>query len=769
MFEEDATAEKDLLTPIRLSSILPFPITIASIEVSPNDKVKKGDKLLMFKFWIFQDVIVSADGDQIETKKERIDQVGSFESPYSGIIQNINLKVGDELINNTDVIMKIKQECLHPMVYGGLCVVCGQSVEEENEEDSMQSKQNQQQNRSSSQDSQHDFSNQLYNKENQRNGQQQLHSKEQQQFFKNNQSSYNVLDDNHQIVMSHTNTHIKVSAREARNIANNHMKSLLKQKKLILVVDLDQTVIHCGVDPTIGEWIKDPQNPNYDLLQEVKSFALEEDISSWLKSQPFFVQQQFHAPLHKTKNWYYVKTRPGLKEFFEKISEYFELHIYTMATRAYALEIAKIIDPDGSLFGDHILSRDENGSLTHKSLERLFPTDQNMVLVIDDRGDVWKWCDNLIKVVPYNFFVGIGDINSTFLPKQDTTLLPEGLHNKEVQNVSNEVHEKELSKVDEIQTDDKHSVQIETQLESRPLKEVSQHFANGVKILTDNDIELKKLGPKLVDIHHSFYEKYFENTKERVDVRDLINSMRNSVFASKEFVFSGIIPLNTDFNKVDIVQWTRSFGGNVSFDLTRTTTHLITRTPGTFKARLAQKFNSEIKVVHPDWLFECFLNWKLVSCEKYVLQVHGPAISDEEYEIFLETLELRETKELERKQAMEREQSGVVELQYLGGDESWLDNNEDELDDLLDSEEENQESESGSENEESADLQRETQEPSDQVNGKKRPLEEEVEFKGGFEATLSYKKRKSEEEKDDHGDSEDESDFEAELLQELGG
>jgi RNA polymerase II subunit A-like phosphatase len=57
-----------------------------------------------------------------------------------------------------------------------------------------------------------------------------------------------------------------------------------------------------------------------------------------------------------------------------------------------------------------------------------------MVVIIDDRADVWEWSPNLIKVVPcaclaflvYNptlndnqddFFVGIGDINSAFLPK----------------------------------------------------------------------------------------------------------------------------------------------------------------------------------------------------------------------------------------------------------------------------------------------------------------------------------------------------------------
>jgi RNA polymerase II subunit A-like phosphatase len=43
-----------------------------------------------------------------------------------------------------------------------------------------------------------------------------------------------------------------------------------------------------------------------------------------------------------------------------------------------------------------------------------------MVVIIDDRADVWpKNRPNLIKVVPYDFFLGIGDINSSFLPKRE--------------------------------------------------------------------------------------------------------------------------------------------------------------------------------------------------------------------------------------------------------------------------------------------------------------------------------------------------------------
>lgn len=76
------------------------------------------------------------------------------------------------------------------------------------------------------------------------------------------------------------------------------------------------------------------------------------------------------------------------------------MHVYTMGTRAYAEEVCAAIDPDGTIFGGRLLSRDESGSLTQKSLQRLFPCDTSMVVIIDDRADVWEWSPNLVKVVP---------------------------------------------------------------------------------------------------------------------------------------------------------------------------------------------------------------------------------------------------------------------------------------------------------------------------------------------------------------------------------
>ena len=200
--------------------------------------------------------------------------------------------------------------------------------------------------------------------------------------------------------MVHNNVALTVSQKEATKVEEEAKRRLLVNKKLSLVVDLDQTIIHATVDPTVAEWQKDEENPNHDAVKDVRSFQLVDDGPG------------------ARGCWYYIKLRPGLKEFLENVSKIYELHIYTMGTRAYAKNIANIIDHDEKIFGDRILSRDESGSLVAKNLQRLFPVDTNMVVIIDDRGDVWKWNENLIKVTPYDFFVGIGDINSSFLPKK---------------------------------------------------------------------------------------------------------------------------------------------------------------------------------------------------------------------------------------------------------------------------------------------------------------------------------------------------------------
>jgi RNA polymerase II subunit A-like phosphatase len=98
------------------------------------------------------------------------------------------------------------------------------------------------------------------------------------------------------------------------------------------------------------------------------------------------------------------------------MSKLYEMHVYTAGSRSYANAVCKGIDPKGKYFSERILSRDESGSkfvpvdelvgadafagAAVKNLKRLFPTDQSMVVIIDDRWEVWSHGPNLVKVVP---------------------------------------------------------------------------------------------------------------------------------------------------------------------------------------------------------------------------------------------------------------------------------------------------------------------------------------------------------------------------------
>lgn len=343
------------LTRLNLPTLVPFPVTVTAIHCDEGCAIDRHQRLFSYRFY---DLIPNSSDPSLPHVS--VERAGLFESPVEGTLLSIAVKIGDSIPSSTFVVASITEPCAHTVQYGGLCALCGNNVGDDR-----------------------DYSGYNYN-------------------------------DRASIPLTHDNTGLTVLLTEARRLEMRGVDRLTLSRKLILVVDLDQTVIHATVDPTVGEWQRDPSNPNYLAVRDVRTFVLEEEPilpMGWLGPKP--------PPLRCT---YYVKLRPHLADFLHDALQKYEMHIYTMATRNYALAIANIIDPTGIYFGDRILSRDESGSLTHKNLKRLFPVDQSMVAIIDDRGDVWLWESNLLKVVPYDFFVGIGDINSSFLPKKNGQL-----------------------------------------------------------------------------------------------------------------------------------------------------------------------------------------------------------------------------------------------------------------------------------------------------------------------------------------------------------
>ncbi|KAL8912257.1 MAG: hypothetical protein Q9171_002712 [Xanthocarpia ochracea] len=327
---------------LQLPRDLHYPITVTELLKQPNDNVERFAPLFSYSYTT---TVTEGNkfGDEFQVEKAFPTK---FESSVDGVLKSWSIHPGTIISQPGFGVAEIDELCAHGVQFHGMCVDCGKDMTE---------------------------------------------------------STYvtEQLDATRATInMVHDKTSLVVSEDEAAKFENEAKRRLLTAKKLSLVVDLDQTVIQACVEPTIGDWKRNRENPNHEAVKDVCEFQLVEDAAG-------------------TRGcWYYIKLRPGLEGFLERMSDKYEMHIYTMGTRGYAQKIAQIIDPDRKYFGDRILSRDESGSLVVKSLQRLFPVDTKMVLIIDDRGDVWKWNENLIKVTPYDFFVGIGDINSSFLPKK---------------------------------------------------------------------------------------------------------------------------------------------------------------------------------------------------------------------------------------------------------------------------------------------------------------------------------------------------------------
>lgn len=253
-----------------------------------------------------------------------------LKSKYVGTVKKFFMQEGQVAISG-GILLEI-ENCAHPVVIKDMCAECGQDLRSSQVED--------------------------------RNRQQpKTHSA--------------------RVAMIPNIPELKISAKEAEEIAQQDKTRLHKMRKLVLLVDLDQTLIHTTQDPGLAV-----------LRQSSKDFY------------PF--------QLNKNEPVLFTKLRPFCRDFLEEVSKRYELQIVTFGSRQYAHKIADFIDKEKKYFAHRILSRDECFHPFKKSgnLRHLFPCGDSMVCIIDDRDDVWNAVPNLIVVRKYNVFQGAGDINN---------------------------------------------------------------------------------------------------------------------------------------------------------------------------------------------------------------------------------------------------------------------------------------------------------------------------------------------------------------------
>ncbi|KAM9738628.1 RNA polymerase II subunit A C-terminal domain phosphatase isoform 3-T3 [Menidia menidia] len=247
-------------------------------------------------------------------------------SDRAGVVKELCCQLG-QIIPPGGVIVRI-EECSHPIVMKGLCAECGQDLT------------------------------QLQGT----NG--------------NQQTPISTAT----VSMVHSVPELMVSSEQAEQLGREDQQRLHRSKKLVLMVDLDQTLIH----------------------------------TTEQHCQRMSTKGIFHFQLGRGEPMLHTRLRPHCKEFLEKIAKLYELHVFTFGSRLYAHTIAGFLDPEKKLFSHRILSRDECIDPFSKTgnLRNLFPCGDSMVCIIDDREDVWKFAPNLITVKKYIYFQGTGDINA---------------------------------------------------------------------------------------------------------------------------------------------------------------------------------------------------------------------------------------------------------------------------------------------------------------------------------------------------------------------
>jgi RNA polymerase II subunit A C-terminal domain phosphatase len=144
--------------------------------------------------------------------------------------------------------------------------------------------------------------------------------------------------------MTHSAFGPTVSLEEAQRLERETADHLLKSRKLSLIVDLDQTIVHATVDPTVGEWIsegeawesrrakktaamsdskddeeeedsdsddtssddEDECNPNWEALKDVKKFRLGPESFGVPLRTP---QNAWNKQIENEGCMYYIKPR----------------------------------------------------------------------------------------------------------------------------------------------------------------------------------------------------------------------------------------------------------------------------------------------------------------------------------------------------------------------------------------------------------------------------------------------------------------------------
>lgn len=349
-----------------------------------------------------------------------------------------------------------------------------------------------------------------------------------------------------------------VDASVARSVADAVARRLTASRKLSLVLDLDLTLLHATSDPRHGRL----------LTAADASAAAVRDVERLTIGGRFARQ-------------HWIKLRPGLRAFMARVSELYELHIFTHGAKEYGQRVADLLDPGNVYFApqagvgerrvttvDDAYSEAEHRrkSATHqyKRLERLFPVSDAHVLVLDD-NNVWGGSPNVVRVVPYLFWRN--------LPVEKPSVF--------------------VVNGDEADTADPVAAQL--------CDEDAAH-----------DTHLQRVLGVLERVHELYYA---EPDPAARHVVSMFARVRATVLHGCVVAFSSVFPVGHALARQPLAQLVVDYGGTVAEDVHAHVTHLVCGQGGTQKVRAATALG--VHVVHVGWLFDSVRQYQRQAEDAY--------------------------------------------------------------------------------------------------------------------------------------------------------
>ncbi|KAG0493344.1 hypothetical protein HPP92_004338 [Vanilla planifolia] len=176
---------------------------------------------------------------------------------------------------------------------------------------------------------------------------------------------------------------LKLGSREIDRLREADLKNLLREKKLILILDLDHTLLN-------STRLVDATDEEQYLLREAESVNVLHD-----HQRSLFKLDSMHI---------ITKLRPFVHTFLKEARSIFEMYVYTMAERSYALEVVKLLDPEKKYFNSKVISQNDSTQRHQKGLDVVLGA-ESIVVILDDSEFVWhKHKENLILMERYHFF-----------------------------------------------------------------------------------------------------------------------------------------------------------------------------------------------------------------------------------------------------------------------------------------------------------------------------------------------------------------------------